>query len=199
MPGTAGSRLACTLALLVLLHGPLSGAARAAEFDGQNFDDSTVVAGTALSLNGVGLRSLFILKVFLAALYLPAQTSDPARVIGDPGPRRLQLRLLMDLSSERLARLMTDAVHKAIGETARTALRVPEEQFGAAIRSLGKLRKGDRLDVDLDQDGIRIALNGAPRAEPIASAPYYAAMLNGFVGEHAIDKDLRLGLLGQGG
>ena len=58
---------ALSLALSLFLALPAS----AAEVAGTHIDDKASVAGSDLTLNGAGLRTRFMLKIYTIGLYLP--------------------------------------------------------------------------------------------------------------------------------
>ena len=56
--------------------------ATAVEVEGVNVGESKTVDGTALELNGVGVRSKFFIDLYVAALYLPSKSSDASSIRG---------------------------------------------------------------------------------------------------------------------
>ena len=71
-------------------------------------------------------------------------------------------------------------------------------EFARQIRSVGQVRKGDVVNLDLDPAvGTLFELNGTLRGPAIAGDDFYAVLLASFIGEHPYDKRLRAGLLGQ--
>jgi hypothetical protein len=53
-----------------------TGAAPAAEVGAVKLDDRTAVGGQELVLNGAGIRTRAIFKVYVASLYLPQKAGD---------------------------------------------------------------------------------------------------------------------------
>ena len=60
---------------------------RAATLAGVTLPDSTQVAGKTLVLNGVGLRTKFVVKVYVAGLYLEQKSSDPNAILKSDSPK----------------------------------------------------------------------------------------------------------------
>src|SRR5262249_62120319 len=79
----------------------LAGAAPAAEVGGVKLDDKASLGGQELVLNGAGMRTKAFFKVYVAGLYLPQKQTSTSGVLAQK-PRRVQLTLLRDLSSEQL-------------------------------------------------------------------------------------------------
>lgn len=193
-------RALLTAALAVALSCSLSAGAatRAITVEGFTFAGDITLADTALQLNGVGLRAVSWLKGYAAALYLPAKATTPAQVLAQPGPKRLQLRLLVDVGAEEFVKAFHKGVSRntAPAEAARLAERMV--RFDTQVRGLGKLRKGDLVTLDfLPGRGLVMSRNaGAARFEPIAGEDLYAALLRCFIGERPADPDMKVGLLG---
>lgn len=188
----AGLLAALAVALAVMPAGP----ARAAELSGVFMPDTTTVGGAELTLNGIGLRTVFIVKAFVAGLYVPQRSQDAAELIAQRGPRRLQMRMLVDMSPDRMMKTFQDGMNANLAGMQVAALRPQLEQLHDTLRAVGYARKGDSIELDLVDGATQLSVNGRPRGEPIAGDEFYAALLRVFVGERAADKDLRRGLLG---
>ena len=72
--------------LLVLLLA--ASPAFAAEVAGVRVDESARVANTDLKLNGAGLRSRAIFKVYAMGLYLQEKQATPAAIYAAPAPSK---------------------------------------------------------------------------------------------------------------
>ena len=57
-------------------------AARAADVGGVKVEDKAMVGGQELALNGAGVRTRLVFKVYVGALYLPQKTSNVADIVG---------------------------------------------------------------------------------------------------------------------
>jgi Chalcone isomerase-like len=187
------------LVFTVLLAPLLPRAALAqVRFEGQTFDARARVAGADLVLNGVGVRAVAWFKGFLAALYLSGRTDTAAQAVAMPGAKRLQLRMLHDVPATEFAK----AFHKGMGRNTEAA-ELPQlaermERFETLVRSLGTLRKGDTVNLDLEPArGTVFGLNGTLRGEAVPGEDFYAALLRSFLGDKPYDKRLKAGLLGR--
>jgi hypothetical protein len=165
--------------------------------EGGSFAGAITLADTPLQLNGVGLRAVAWLKGYAAALYLPRKATTTPQVLAQTGPKRLRLRMLVEVSAEEFVKAFHKGVSRnsAPAEAARLAERML--RFDTQVRSLGKLRKGDVIDLDfLPGRGLLMSRNGAARFEPIAGEDLYAALLRCFLGDRPADPELKAGLLG---
>jgi hypothetical protein len=89
----------------------LSTPAFAAECIGVSAPDSTKVANADLVLNGLGIRKATFLKVkvYVAGLYLPQKSTDPAQILSANAPWQLSLHFVRDVRFSPL----TQAAHRA--------------------------------------------------------------------------------------
>ena len=113
------------IALAALAFLPAAHAAAPITREDQTFPGDARVADTALQLNGVGLRAAFIYKVYLAGLYLPKKAASGADVFAETGPKRLQVRMLMNGPSEEFAKAFTGGIRKRTPADKAAAGRTP--------------------------------------------------------------------------
>jgi hypothetical protein len=185
------------IALAAFAFLPSARAAGAVTMEHQTFPAQADVAGRPLQLNGVGLRAAFVYKVYLAGLYLPAKAATGADAMAQPGPKRVQVRMLMDGPSEEFAKAFTGGITKRTPADQVAAMRERIDAFDRTLRSVGKVHKGDVVDLDwLPSAGLAMRVNGKPVGEPVPGADLYAAMLNIFVGERPVDAKMKAGMLG---
>jgi hypothetical protein len=185
------------MALVAFVFLPNANAATAVTVEDQTFPGEASVAGMPLQLNGVGLRAAFIYKVYLAGLYLPTQAATGAAAIAEPGPKRLQVRLLMDGPSDQFAKAFTGGIAKRTPADQVAAMKDRIDAFDRTLRSVGNVRKGDVVDLDYTPAaGLTMAVNGKPYGSPVPGADLYAALLNIFVGERPVDAKMKAGMLG---
>src|SRR6185312_9434306 len=135
--------------------------------ENQTFPGQADVAGAPLQLNGVGLRAAFIYKVYLAGLYLPAKAATGADALAQPGPKRVQVRMLMDGPSDEFAKAFTGGIAKRTPADQVAAMQPRIAAFDRTLRSVGKVHKGDVVDVDwLPAEGLAMRINGKPVGAP---------------------------------
>lgn len=190
------SRLIAVVAALLL-----SCAVSAAEVAGIKLDDKVSVApgGTELVLNGAGVRTRLIIKVYVAGLYLIERKTAAADVLALRGPKRMALVMLRDVTAQQ----MSDAVNEGFQANNSPA---DQERYKASLGELiaamsapGQVKKGDSLVFEyVPELGTRVLLNGAAQGKPIAGAEFYGALLRVWLGDKPVDADLKKALLGQG-
>lgn len=172
-------------------------AAQAATLEGQQFDDTVVLGQHKLQLNGLGLRGVAWLKAFVAGLYVTTPSRDAAALLAETGPRRLRLKIMLQAPSNELTKSLLRRVkrHETPEVQARLADRLA--LFAQQLDGLGQLMPGDVVDMDyLPGKGLVLSRNGKAAGKPVVGDDLYRAVLQIFVGEHAIDPRLKQGLLG---
>jgi hypothetical protein len=188
------------LAVLLSLWPALSRAEEAPlVVEGQPFERHVQVAKSDLVLNGAGVRRVAWFKPFAVGLYLPSPASDAAQIAASTGPKRLQMRMMIDVPAGEFAKASREGISQNAGSP-EAASRLSERisRFESQINELGKVHKGDVVDMDFDPArGMLFAVNGTVRGAPIAGEDFYTALLRSFIGERPYDKRMRAGLLGQ--
>jgi len=188
------------LAALVFLPSAHAATAAAITMENQTFPAQASVGGAPLQLNGVGLRAAFIYKVYLAGLYLPAKAATGAEAVSQTGPKRVQVRMLMDGPSDEFAKAFTGGITKRTPAAQVAAMQGRIAAFDRTLRSVGKVHKGDVVDLDwLPAEGLAMRINGKPVGTPVPGADLYAAMLDIFVGDRPVDAKMKAGMLGAAG
>ena len=173
------------------------GASWAATLEGQHFDDTVVLGQQKLQLNGLGLRGVAWVKAFVAGLYVTTPSQDAAALLADSGPRRLRLKIMLQAPSSELTKSMLRRVKRHETPEAQARLAERLAQFAAQLDGLGELMPGDVVDMDyLPAKGLVLSRNGKAAGKPVAGDDLYRAVLQIFVGEHAIDPRMKQGLLG---
>ena len=181
--------------LLPLLLASLN--ARSAQIEGQNFDDRIQLADSELVLNGLGLRARFWIKGYAAGLYLTAKAATAEQVIGTAGPKRIRLKMMLEVEAKEFVKAIDVGVRRNSSEAQLLALKDRLAQFEHNVALIGTVKKGDVINLDfIPEQGLVLMLNGKPRGEPIAGEDLYAGVLKIFVGELPVDKNLKAGLLG---
>jgi hypothetical protein len=181
-------------AALLLLASLGAGAARIADL---NFDDKLRLANTDLVLNGVGLRSVAWLKGFAAGLYLSEKASAPGQALAQTGPKRLQMKMILDVETKEFIKAFDVSLNRNNTEAERNGMKDRVAQFNRTLEQIGKVRKGDVVDLDfIPGKGLILSVNGTPRGQPVAGEDLYAGLLKVFLGDRPVDKKLKAGLLG---
>lgn len=171
--------------------------AQTVEREGAKFEPAAQVGGAALQLNGVGVRTRAIFKVYVAGLYVPAKSSSAATLLGQKGPRRVQIAMLRDVGADTFAESLNEGLKNNHSEAQYAALKPQVDAFNAAFKTVGEAKKGDVIQLDFTpESGTRLLVNGQPRGNPIAGEEFYTALLRVWLGDKPADGDLKMGMLG---
>ena len=172
-------------------------AAAAIDVNGYKFDDTAKVAGKDLVLNGAGMRTKVIIKVYAAGLYLPDKKTTMAEIAAIDGPRRVKLMMARDLSIDSFGTAFMDGLRENTTVAERNAMVQQITKFGEMFAGVPGLKKGDVMTIDwLPGVGTVCELNGKKVGEVVPDIAFYNALLRIWMGEHPADRSLKPALLG---
>ena len=187
----------CKCAILVYLAVQATTSV-AATLQGQRFDDNTRLAAQELSLNGLGLRSILFIKVYVAGLYLPEKATTFRAIANMPGPKRLQLRMLRKADADDFIEALVEGIEENTSKAELVQLSARMQQLTQTINAVGSVVAGDNLNFDFVPGvGTSVTVNGMKRGTVIEGADFYNAVLKIFIGEEPVDERLKAGLLGK--
>jgi hypothetical protein len=186
------------LLAVAMLACAVSRGALAAEVSGIRFDDSARVGGKELTLNGVGLRTKFVFKVYAAGLYLPEKKNSVADIMKLEGPRRVTLVIMRDISSEDFGQAFMTGLTNNSGAAEKNSFLTQTMQFGQMFQSIPGVKKGDILHLDwIPGVGTVCELNGKKIGDTLPDLAFYNAVLRIWIGDKPADSALKPALLGE--
>lgn len=186
-----------SLAGLVLAAAAMGLQAQPAELEGVKLEPSAQVAGTALQLNGAGVRTRAIFKVYVAALYVPQKSADAAALLAQKGPRRVTLTMLRNVDADSFAGALNDGLKANHTEAQLAGWKAQIDALNAGLAAVGEARKGDVIQIEFaPATGTRVLVNGQPRGAAMPGEDFLAALLRIWLGEKPADGSLKKGLLG---
>jgi long-chain acyl-CoA synthetase len=178
-------------ALFALLF---AGGAAAAEVGGVKLDDKASVGGQELVLNGAGIRTRAIFKVYVAGLYLPAKAGDLAGVLAK-GPRRIQMNILRELTADQLVDALVEGLKDNNSAAEMAAIKAQTEQLVSIMKAFQQVKEKDVVTLDFVGDATQIGFNGSARGS-IPGAAFNAALTRIWLGDKPIQADLKKAMLG---
>ncbi|HEY6134220.1 MAG TPA: chalcone isomerase family protein [Rubrivivax sp.] len=183
---------ACVLALAAGAVG-----AQPAEIEGVKLEPTAQVGGAALQLNGAGVRTRAIFKVYVAGLYVPQKTSDTAALLAQKGPRRIAITMLRNVDADTFAGALTDGLRNNNSEAQLAGFKSQIDALNANLKAAGEAKKGDVIHLDfVPGAGTRVTVNGQPRGSVIPGDDFFTAVLRIWIGDKPADGDLKKGMLG---
>jgi long-chain acyl-CoA synthetase len=169
-------------------------AASAAEVGGVKLDDRVNVGGQELVLNGAGVRTRVVFRVYVASLYLPQKAADAQGVLAK-APRRIQLNLLRALSADQLVGALNEGLAENNTVDEMAAIKPQVDQLAAIMRSFKDVKEKDVVTLDFVDCATRVALNGDTRGS-IPGDAFNLALTRVWLGEKPVQGDLKKALLG---
>lgn len=181
--------------MFVTLFFALTFSAQALEVKGIKIDESAQVDGNALVLNGAGVRTKMMFKVYVAALYLGQKQTDAGAVINDHGNKRVAMHFLRELSSEKLLHGMNEGFVDNNSAAEMAAIEVPMKSFRQMMTSAKEVKEGDVIVLDFTPSNTQVSLNGRLLGK-VEGEAFNQALLRVWLGGHAVDASLKKALLG---
>ena len=181
--------------VIAMLFGVISSPAVAREIAGVEIDERITQAdGTELQLNGAGIRSKFVVKVYVAMLYLSNPSNDRDQVISDPGAKRLIMHFLYkEVDKDALVEAWNDGFTG--NGTAEQLERLKSEiaQFNGLFDTV---KKGDRIVLDyVPGKGTTVTINATEKGT-IGGKEFNDLLLAIWLGDKPVAEKLRKALLG---
>jgi len=168
----------------------------AAEVAGVKFPETVSVGGHELKLNGAGVRTKLVFKVYALGFYLQERKSTVADVLAAPGPRRIRIVAMRDLSSDDFGMAFMKGLNDNVAAEERTKLLPQTKAFGEMFAQFPGLKKGDELVVDWNpSSGSQSYLNGKKVGESLPDQAFFNAIMRIWIGNKPVDSSLKPKLL----
>ncbi len=174
--------------------------ALAAEVAGIRVDERVKLGSSELQLNGAGVRTRLIFKVYVGALYLPERKSGAAEALALRGAKRVSMTLLRDLTARQLTDALEEGIRANSSEAELAALKERIDALVATMNEIGSAKEKTVITLDfLPESGTRVTVDGEARGKPVPGEEFYAALLRIWLGQSPVDAGLKKAMLGQGG
>lgn len=182
--------------LSVFLLFALTFSAQALEIKGVKVDESTQLGNSALVLNGAGVRTKMMFKVYVAALYLEHKQSDANALLADHGSKRLTLHFVREVSAEKILHGLNEGFTDNNSAAEMTAIDVQIKAFRQMMATAKDVKNGDVIVLDLTTTGTQVSLNDKVLGK-VEGEAFNQALLRVWLGANPIDASLKKALLGQ--
>jgi hypothetical protein len=189
----------CSVALGAGAQAPAHtpAAPQAVDVGGVKFEPLIQLAGKPLLLNGTAVRFKVVFRVYALALYLPAKAGSTAAVLEQPGPKRVHVVMLRDITGAELGKNFS----RSFEENATRAEFMASVQhifrFGELFATRKLLRAGDSFTLDwIPGTGTVLSINGVPDGAPYTGEGFYNGLLKIWIGDRDTTgvRDALLGL-----
>jgi chalcone isomerase-like protein len=172
----------------------LPGSLLAADVGGIHLDDKVSVGGQALVLNGAGVRSKAIFKVYVGSLYLPHRATTLKEVLAQ-SPRRVQMNLLRNLSADQVVDALVEGVDANTTPQERAAIKAEMDQLVSSMKAFKKVKEKDVIALDFVDGTTQVIWNGAAKGS-IPGESFNQALMKVWLGAKPIQADLKKAMLG---
>lgn len=158
-------------------------------------DQITRDDGTKLQLNGAGIRSKFVFKVYLAMLYLENPSDQAQQVISDDGAKQLIMHFLYkEVAGDDLVEAWNEGFNNNGSSEQLAALGDEIASFNALFDTV---KSGDRIVLDYSEaTGTRVIIRGEQKGV-IAGKAFSDLLLSIWLGDKPVGAELRAALLGK--
>ena len=160
---------------------------------GVSLPDTAQAGGRTLALNGMGLRKKFVVKVYVAGLYLEKKSGDPAAILKDDVPKRIVMHFVRSVSKSQIA----DGFRESFESDSPDAKKVVKAEIDQFLGALEDVNEGDEIVLtDMPGTGTSLAVRG--KEKWTTASPVFASVLfSVWLGPKPPNEDLKKGLLGQ--
>ena len=188
-------RIAHLFAVISLLL-TLTFSSHAKELAGVTVDDQIELSdGSQLVLNGMGLREKLWIDVYVGSLYLEKQANNVAAVLAQPGAMRIQIDVVYkEMAQKKMLQAWKAGFENNQSEKMMEVLHDRIETFYGFFTESAK--KDDQYLIDyIPEQGTSISKNGQLLGS-IEGADFKSAILEIWLGNAPVDKQLKRGMLG---
>lgn len=183
------------LNLLMILALVLGAApAGAAELVGVHMDDTMSVGKNQLRLNGIALRTKYMFKIYVGALYLAQPMTRASEIIKSDTPKALVMQFLRDLKHDTLV----EAYREGFANNAPALLAREQPDVDRFLAFLPAVKEGDRLTFTYEPGKGSTFRVGGAKTLTIPGKDFADLYLLVFIGPTPPTPELKKGLLGPG-
>ncbi len=171
-----------------------AGAAGARECKGIDFPEHLQVGGTALTLNGLGMRKATFLKVnvYVAALYAATGSRDAAALVNLNAPQELILHFVRNVGASD----MRNAWNEGFERVAKDQMPALSARIALLTSWMTDMKTGQRLTfMRVPGTGTQVSVNGVVKGT-ITGDDFSRAFISIWLGPEPPNAELKSGLLG---
>lgn len=179
--------------ILALLAVPT----HARDIDGAVVPETRTLADSAtpLVLNGAGLRTRYLVKVYIVALYTPQHMTTAEQVLDSREPRVIAITMRRDTDSEKIASAFLSSIIRNHTPAELKTLQDRNRQFELMMP---ELKRNDVLRLEFPPNGETRVVRNDQLLGTLAGADFQRALLKIWLGSVPVDAGLKRALLGAG-
>ena len=166
---------------------------QASSLAGVTLPDTAQVGGKTLVLNGLGLRTKFMVKVYVAGLYLEQKSSDPDAIIKADAPKQIVMKFVHSASKSQMA----DAFDESFSNNTPDAKKTMKADIDRLLAALEPVKEGDQMVFTyVPGTGTTLTINGKDKLT-IAGPAFGPVLFSVWLGPKPPNANLKKGILGQ--
>ena len=180
---------AVTAAAAVLFLPASSGAGEVA---GVKMPDTISVEGKTLKLNGMGLRTKVIFKVYVVGLYLETPSRDPAAVISSDQVKSIRMSYLREVAGAKISETIAEGFER----NSKAQMAVLKSRLNMHATMIPLVVKGDEVALTyVPGKGTVVIAKGVEKGV-IEGKDFADALFSVWLGANPAQDDLKKALLG---
>lgn len=173
-----------------------AGAAMAASVGGVDIPERATVGGQVLALNGAGLRTKFMVKVYAGALYLPRPAATTEEALSMEGPKRMHMHFIhKKLKKKKLTDAWREGFEGNLTAKEHEALSPLIDRFCALFKDTARGETYTFDYVPFEGAATKVYRNGK-LLDTIKGEGFMRALLLIWLGERPADNSLKKAMLG---
>lgn len=160
---------------------------------GVTLPDTVRAGGKTLVLNGLGLRKKYMVKVYVAGLYLEQKSADPAAILKADAPKRVVMHFVRGVTKNQIV----DGFNESFENNAPEAKQTMKAEIDQFLGAFDSVKDGDEIFLTyLPGTGTTVAINGKEMLT-IASPAFAPVLLSVWLGPRPPSAEMKEGLLGR--
>ena len=175
----------------LLLLG-LAAVASAGVVAGVTMTETMGAEGKNLKLNGMGLRTKVVFKVYVAGLYLETPSKDPAAILSSDQVKSIRLSIMRSLKGSQVS----EAIEEGFEKNSKAQLPALKARLDKLASMLPNVEKGDDILLTYAPGkGTVVTVKGAEKGV-IEGKDFADALFSVWLGARPVQEDLKKALLG---
>lgn len=160
---------------------------------GVTLPDTVQAGGRTLVLNGMGLRKKYMVKVYVAGLYLEQKSSDPNAILKPDVSKRVVMHFVRSVSKSQIV----DAFNESFQDNAPNAKQTLKAEIDQFLGAFESVKDGDEIVLTyIPGTGTTVATNNKEKLT-IAAPAFASVLFSVWLGPKPPSSDLQAGLLGR--
>jgi Chalcone isomerase-like len=178
-------------AVIAIVAVLVAASSLAVEVAGVSVPPTLTVDGKTLKLNGAGLRTKVVFKVYVAALYLETPSKDAAGIVSSDQAKAMRLAILRSLKGSQVSEAIAEGFEKN-SKAQMGALKARLDKLGTLIPNV---EKGDDIVLAyVPGKGTVVQVKGAEKGV-VEGKDFADALFSVWLGANPVQDDLKRELL----